>query len=42
MHRARPDSKLLMLEGAAHMGAMEQPECFNRALRAFVQSIPRR
>jgi pimeloyl-ACP methyl ester carboxylesterase len=38
MHRGLPDSHLEIIEDAAHMTNMEQPEVFNRALLDFLQT----
>jgi len=39
MHRALSGSALVIIEDAAHMTNMEQPEVFNRALREFLRSF---
>jgi len=39
MHRALSGSALVIVEDAAHMTNMEQPEVFNRALREFLRSF---
>jgi pimeloyl-ACP methyl ester carboxylesterase len=36
---AIPGARLVVLEGAGHISNLEQPEAFNRALRAFLQSL---
>ncbi|GHO68741.1 hydrolase [Ktedonobacter sp. SOSP1-52] len=36
---AMPNVQTLTLEGGAHMVTMEQPEAFNQALRAFLQTV---
>jgi 3-oxoadipate enol-lactonase len=36
MHRGLSDSRLEIIEDAAHMTNMEQPEIFNRALETFL------
>jgi pimeloyl-ACP methyl ester carboxylesterase len=33
-------AKLVAIESAGHLSNMEQPQAFNDAVRAFVQSIP--
>ena len=39
MHRGLSDSRLKIIEDAAHMTNMEQPENFNRALLAFMETL---
>jgi len=39
MHRALSDSLLEIIEDAAHMTNMEQPEAFNRAVRDFLKLV---
>ena len=39
MHRALSGSALVIIEDAAHMTNMEQPEVFNRALQEFLRSF---
>jgi pimeloyl-ACP methyl ester carboxylesterase len=39
MHREIPKSKLVVVKGAGHMSAMEQPEQVSRAIRGFVESL---
>jgi pimeloyl-ACP methyl ester carboxylesterase len=42
MHRGLSDSQLEIIEDAAHMTNMEQPEVFNRALNGFLRTVTRR
>jgi pimeloyl-ACP methyl ester carboxylesterase len=37
MHRGLKDSRLEVIEDAAHMTNMEQPEIFNRAMLSFLR-----
>lgn len=39
LHRMIDGSQLLILEDAAHLSNIEQPQAFNRALRNFIDSI---
>ncbi|MCC5574074.1 alpha/beta fold hydrolase [Microtetraspora sp. AC03309] len=39
MAGAVPDSRLVVIEAAGHLSAMEQPEAFNRAVADFVRSV---
>jgi pimeloyl-ACP methyl ester carboxylesterase len=39
MHAALPDSRLCVIEGAAHMPNLERPEEFNEALGAFLARV---
>ncbi len=39
MHRGIRDSLLVIVEDAAHMTNIEQPEVFNQALLAFIESL---
>jgi 3-oxoadipate enol-lactonase len=36
-----PGSELVVLEAAAHLSNMEQPEAFNRAVKAFLEKVER-
>jgi 3-oxoadipate enol-lactonase len=36
LHRLIPQSELVVLDDAAHLSNIEQPEAFNRALRGFL------
>jgi 3-oxoadipate enol-lactonase len=36
MHETLPGSKFVELSGAGHISNLDQPEAFNRALRAFL------
>jgi pimeloyl-ACP methyl ester carboxylesterase len=40
MAKKVPGAKLVTIRGAGHMSPMEQPEQVNRALRAFLESLP--
>jgi pimeloyl-ACP methyl ester carboxylesterase len=35
-----PDCRLVVIDGAAHWSFHEQPEAFNRAVRAFLDALP--
>lgn len=39
LHRVIAGSQLVILEDAAHLANIEQPEAFNRALRNFIDSV---
>lgn len=39
LHRMIDGSSLVILEDAAHLANIEQPEAFNRALRAFIDGV---
>ena len=39
MHRGLPGSRLEIIEDAAHMTNLEQPEIFNRALINFLKTL---
>src|SRR5258706_13390193 len=39
MHRSLSNSSLVIIEEAAHMTNMEQPEVFNRALFGFMEAL---
>jgi hypothetical protein len=39
LHRMIDGSRLVILEDAAHLANVEQPEAFNRALRAFLDEV---
>ncbi len=39
MHRGLSNSSLAIIEEAAHMTNMEQPEVFNRALFGFMEAL---
>ncbi|MGW2024163.1 alpha/beta fold hydrolase [Streptomyces decoyicus] len=41
IHERIPDSRLTVIEQAAHMPNLEQPNAFNAALDAFLTSLPR-
>ena len=41
MQRVIPASDLEIIKGAGHMTPMEQPQQVNRALRRFLESLPR-
>jgi 3-oxoadipate enol-lactonase len=40
LHRMIDGSKFVIIEDAAHLSNIEQPEVFNRNLRAFLDSVP--
>lgn len=39
IHRVIDHSQMVVLEDAAHLSNIEQPQAFNRALRAFIDRI---
>ena len=39
LHRMIDGSRLLILEDAAHLSNIEQPQAFNAALRAFIDRV---
>jgi len=39
MHRAIPESQLVVIRGAGHLSPLEQPQQVNRALRGFLQQL---
>ena len=39
MHQAIPDSRLVIIPGAGHLVNLEQPEAFNEAVRAFLETF---
>jgi len=41
IHANLPGSELLVIEQAAHLSNVEQPEVFNRALGAFLDRVSR-
>ena len=39
LHRVIAGSRLVILEDAAHLSNIEQPQAFNAALRAFIDEV---
>ena len=39
MHARIPGSRLVVMPGVGHMGAMEAPERFNAEVRSFLKSV---
>jgi len=39
LHRLIDHSKMAILEDAAHLSNIEQPEAFNKAVRQFIDSV---
>jgi len=39
MHRMIDSSRMVILEDAAHLSNIEQPQAFNHALRTFIDSV---
>ena len=39
LHRMIDGSEMVIIEEAAHLSNIEQPQAFNRALRAFIDRV---